>query len=247
MKKKITLSESDLVKLVRKVISEQKQHLAKLFGGNVDDIIKSYGDDVAKSLDDVLGKVFSKPGNIVTKGGEQYLKSASGAEIHLNIIKGGLDQVAKGKLQPDDVLKFLPRNLADGTEFRLIFQNAFNKRIASMNAVGRQAALKPLVDIMSDSSPFRKMSMLGSNWMEQNAKNIDFSKITNAKTVDELNNLIAKALKSGDYSMISRGGFEKFGVSNFREFLQKSLNLEKRMTASVSPGNGTWVYNFTWQ
>jgi hypothetical protein len=244
MKKKIVLSESDLVKLVQKVISEQKQFLAKVLGGNVDDIMKSYGDDATRSLDDVLGKAFSKPGNIVTKGGEQYLKSASGAEIHLNIIKGGLDQVAKGKLSPEDVLKFLPRNLADGTEFRLVFQKAFDQRIAALNAAGRQTALKPLSGVMSASSPFRNMSMLHDNWITQNSKNIDFSQITNAKTAEELNKLIANALKTGDYSMISRGGFEKFGISNFREFLQKSINLDKKMY--INPGNGTFTFTFSW-
>lgn len=244
MKKKIILSESELVKLVRKVISEQTQFLAKLLGSNFDDIMKSYGDDVARSLDDVLGKAFSKPGNVVTKGGEQFLKSASGAEISVNIIKGGLDQVAKGKLSPEDVLKFLPRQLADGTDFRIVFQNAFDKRIAGINAASRQTALKPLAGVMSDSSPFRNMSILNNGWITQNSKNIDFSQITNAKTADELNKLIANALKTGDYSMISRGGFEKFGISNFREFLQKSINLEKKMY--INPKDGGFYFTFNW-
>ena len=244
MKKKIILSESELVKLVRKVISEQAQFLRKLLGSNFDDIMKSYGDDATRSLDDVLGKAFSKPGNVVTKGGEQYLKSASGAEISVNIIKGGLDQVAKGKLSPEDVLKFLPRQLADGTDFRIVFQNAFDKRIAGINAAGRQTALKPLTGVMSDSSPFRNMSILNNGWITQNSKNIDFSQITNAKTADELNKLIANALKTGDYSMISRGGFEKFGISNFREFLQKSINLDKKMY--INPKDGGFYFTFNW-
>lgn len=244
MKKKIILSESELVKLVRKVISEQGQFLRKLLGSNFDDIMKSYGDDVTRSLDDVLGKAFSKPGNVVTKGADQYLKSASGVEIHVNIIKGGLDQVAKGKLSPEDVLKYLPRQLADGTDFRIVFQKAFDQRQAALNVAGRQTALKPLAGVMSDSSPFRNMSMLHDNWITQNSKNIDFSQITNAKTADELNKLIANALKTGDYSMISRGGFEKFGISNFREFLQKSINLDKKMY--INPGNGTFTFTFSW-
>ncbi len=244
MKKKIILSESELVKLVRKVISEQGQFLSKLLGSNFDDIMKSYGDDVTRSLDDVLGKAFSKPGNVVTKGADQYLKSASGAEIHVNIIKGGLDQVAKGKLSPEDVLKYLPRQLADGTDFRIVFQKAFDQRQAALNAAGRQTALKPLAGVMSDSSPFRNMSMLSDNWMTQNSKNIDFSQITNAKTAEELNKLIANALRTGDYSMISRGGFEKFGISNFREFLQKSINLDKKMY--INPANGTFTFSFSW-
>lgn len=244
MKKKIILSESELVKLVRKVISEQGQFLSKLLGSNFDDIMKSYGDDVTRSLDDVLGKAFSKPGNVVTKGADQYFKSASGAEIHVNIIKGGLDQVAKGKLSPEDVLKYLPRQLADGTDFRIVFQKAFDQRQAALNAAGRQTALKPLAGVMSDSSPFRNMSMLSDNWMTQNSKNIDFSQITNAKTAEELNKLIANALKTGDYSMISRGGFEKFGISNFREFLQKSINLDKKMY--INPANGTFTFSFSW-
>ena len=98
---------------------------------------------------------------------------------------------------------------------------------------------------MSDSSPFRNMSILNNGWITQNSKNIDFSQITNAKTADELNKLIANALKTGDYSMISRGGFEKFGISNFREFLQKSINLDKKMY--INPKDGGFYFTFKWE
>ena len=56
----------------KKVLNEQKQFLAKLFGSSVDDIFKNFGDDAVKGLDDIFAKVFTKPGNLVLKSGEQF-------------------------------------------------------------------------------------------------------------------------------------------------------------------------------
>ena len=49
---------------------------------------------------------------------------------------------------------------------------------------------------------------------------IDWSKVTNAKNMDEYNKIIAQALQTGDFSKISRAGFEKYGISDFRQFLK---------------------------
>ena len=128
MKKKIILSESDLVKLVRNVISEQRQYLSRLFGNSVDDIIKMFGDDAAKSLDDVFAKLYSKQGNLVNTSKGLSIKSASGSEIPVEDVKDIISLVGQGKLQADEVLKYFPRYLADGTEFRSVLQQAMLKK-----------------------------------------------------------------------------------------------------------------------
>jgi hypothetical protein len=128
MKKRIILSESDLVKLVRNVISEQRQYLSRLFGNSVDDIIKMFGDDAAKSLDDVFAKLYSKQGNLVNTSKGLSIKSASGSEIPVEDVKDIISLVGQGKLQADEVLKYFPRYLADGTEFRSVLQQAMLKK-----------------------------------------------------------------------------------------------------------------------
>tara|TARA_Y100000401_G_C8310957_1_gene219653 strand:+ start:125 stop:1441 length:1317 start_codon:yes stop_codon:yes gene_type:complete len=51
---------------------------------------------------------------------------------------------------------------------------------------------------------------------------IDWSKIVNAKSVEEYDIFINDAIKSNNYNMISRGGFENYGIYNFREYLKNN-------------------------
>lgn len=67
--------------------------------------------------------------------------------------------------------------------------------------------------------------------------NVDFSKITNAKNATELNRLISTALSTNNFNMISRGGFENYGIDNFREFL--ATKIDPRFT-SVNAQQGVW-------
>jgi hypothetical protein len=69
---------------------------------------------------------------------------------------------------------------------------------------------------------------------------VDWSKVTNAKNMLEYNKLIANALKTGDFSLISRSGFEKYGIDNFREFLQRGVNKEKNIM--FDPPSGKWYF-----
>ena len=49
---------------------------------------------------------------------------------------------------------------------------------------------------------------------------IDWSKITNAKNSNDYNSLIKQALDTGDVQYISRGGFEDYGIPDFRQYLK---------------------------
>lgn len=72
------------------------------------------------------------------------------------------------------------------------------------------------------------------------AAKIDWSKVTNAKNMDVYNKLIAQAIKTGDYKYISAGGFEKFGITNLRDFLKN--NIDK--VNEVIPEIGRWSVLF---
>lgn len=68
---------------------------------------------------------------------------------------------------------------------------------------------------------------------------IDWSKVKNAKSMTEYNKVITDAIKSGNYSNISREGFEKYGIPNFREFLEKGKDIDKKQ---VFFKDGTWYF-----
>ena len=113
---------------MRKFILSEQGGLSKFFGGTVDDIIRNYGDDAARTLDDVFAKIYSKSSNIISKAEGTFIVSASGAEVPITTIQSLIKLVGEGKVQPNEVLSYLPRRLADGTEFRSVLQQAFEKK-----------------------------------------------------------------------------------------------------------------------
>jgi hypothetical protein len=113
---------------MRKLILSEQGGLSKFFGGTVDDIIRNYGDDAARTLDDVFVKIYSKSSNIISKAEGTFIVSASGAEVPITTIQSLIKLVGEGKVQANEVLSYLPRRLADGTEFRSVLQQAMEKK-----------------------------------------------------------------------------------------------------------------------
>ena len=372
MKKVIKLTETDLTNIIKKVINEQKKWLSSFFGTAADDIIKNFGDDAAKTLDDVFKNAYSK-GNLVNRGGNYFLKSMSGAEIPMSTIKEALSLVGQGKLSSSEVAKYLPRQLADGTEFRnLVVQtmekksakvakqlssfeskhllkNCFNnsycdtktifnefmtkigniaklpkfepsgvKILEKTNVSGREILNVQLPngekilfykstgsnvastgkkagewyvipgfaengwffktketialtkggnkyltefadylykngsDVLKSSGDkvaqvvkdMFKGQRISNRWYgftnPEYSKFIEWDKITNAKNMDDYNKIIAKAIKTNNYSHISSKGFEKFGINNFREYLQNNIS----KVNEVDPTTGRWSVIF---
>ena len=129
MEKIIRLTESDLIRIVRRVIKEQSLNdkklmseqawLKNLFGTTV---------DAVKSFEMVLQKALQNSKTFVAKSGQNYLKSASGTEISMETIKKATQLVSSGVKTADEVALLLPRQLADGSEFRSVFQKSFSKK-----------------------------------------------------------------------------------------------------------------------
>lgn len=88
-------------------------------------------------------------------------------------------------------------------------------------------------------TPFKNQSgqLVTSNSFSDDM--IDWSKVTNAKNMEEYNKVIFNALKTGNYNTISRGGFEKYGIPNFREFLQTKIDLGSNVSLLDS---NTWSF-----
>ena len=138
MKRIVRLTEQDLARIVRRVIKEQSLNdkklmseqvwLKNLFGATADDLVRLFGDDAVKSFEMVLSKALQNSKNFVAKSGQNYLKSASGTEISMETIKKATQLVSSGVKTADEVAALLPRQLADGSEFRSVFQKSFSKK-----------------------------------------------------------------------------------------------------------------------
>ena len=134
-------------------MNEQKW-LKNLFGTTVDDLVRVFGDDAVKSFEMVLSKALQNSKNFVAKAGQNYLKSGSGAEISMETIKKATQLVSSGVKTADEVAALLPRQLADGTEFRSAFQTSFKAKPV--------APTKPVVDI-SNAKRMSNGGYSGSN------------------------------------------------------------------------------------
>lgn len=199
-------------------LHEQPTSRLKNLLGFSDNVIKSLGDDVSKTLDVAL----SKPQNLITKNNQTFLKSASGTEIPLSTIQTLVKQLESGQVNFEQVQNYLPRQLSDGSDFRSVMSNI---KSAKTTAAVATNAIKSGTQI---SSKFFDPTKI--NW----------NNVTNAKDIDTYNKIIAKAISIGDYSAISRGGFENYGITNFREFLKNNVDLGKQMYAD--PKTGTWYF-----
>jgi hypothetical protein len=70
---------------------------------------------------------------------------------------------------------------------------------------------------------------------------IDSSNILNwGGSLDNYNKVIANAIKTGDYKHVSSKGFEKFGITNLRDFLKNNI----ATVNEVIPETGRWSVTF---
>jgi|688.fasta_scaffold375739_2 hypothetical protein len=159
MKKIIRLTESDLTKIVKRVIIEQKfQILSKLLRNGGDDLVAKYGDDVASKIDDVLATALSKTVNVgVNENGKQVLKSLRGTLIELDTIKGVLTTIMDGG-DINELAILLPSRLADGSEFRTILQNELSKKIG-------KTTTSTLIRLGQQGEIYKKMLNELGNWI----------------------------------------------------------------------------------
>ena len=220
MKKIIRLTESDLTRIVRRVIKEQslndkklmseQKWLKNLFGTTVDDLIKLFGDDAVESFEIVLYRALQNSKNFVARAGQNYLKSASGNEISMETIKKATQLVSSGAKTADEVATLLPRQLADGSEFRSVFQKSFSQKVTQNTSSGVAKVL----------SAFERKFLL---------KNCTSSSFCDIKSI--LNNFYSKL---GNLSK-----FTKFNPSKVK-ILSKS-NVAGREVLEVSLEDGTNV------
>ena len=121
----ITQEEKKLIleKYHPKGLIYENKILKQLFGKVYDDIFRNFSDDVIRGFDDIFIKAFNQK-NMMEQGGKLFLKSINPKTppIPMDTIEEILLNVSKGRLKPEQVLKYLPDQLADGTKFRDVMQ-----------------------------------------------------------------------------------------------------------------------------
>jgi hypothetical protein len=92
---------------------------------------------------------------------------------------------------------------------------------------------------------------VSNRWYGWTPNNIDFSQMSDIKNIDELNNAIANALKSGNWNLIPRGGFDKLGIKStdfggygFRGFMKDQILTKGAKINEVIPEQGRWSVTF---
>lgn len=132
MKKKIVLKESELVNLIESIVKKHNQGLINensgayrfvrhYLGNTVDDLLKMYGDDGMQKIESAVARGLGNRANYVIRNGETFILSKSGTEVPVNTLTAALKAVADGKYKMEEIIQYLPRQLADGTEFRSVF------------------------------------------------------------------------------------------------------------------------------
>jgi len=160
--KKIILSEDEkkliLEKYYPKELVNEQKFLSKLFGSSVDDIFRGFGDDAIRNLDDVFRLLYREgSGNLV----DNVVMSASGAQIPLSTIKSAIDLMARGKIQPAEVINRLPRHLKDGTEFRKVIETFLQSK--GSKQVAQAASKLPVGRLGQD---FKNFAQQMSGWIQ---------------------------------------------------------------------------------
>lgn len=244
MKKVIRITESDMVRIVRRIINETKENILSeqwaniakkamsWVGKNEDDIanlFKTSEKALAQTMDDIVG-VAIKSKNIA------QLDDIQMKLMHFYNPSGLAEKIPAAQQQMKNFLNGYSKS--KGKVNWKAFRDEVTGTTPPKTTQGAaQASSQAVRDVM-------KGQRVSNRWYgftdPSYSNSINWNAITNAKNMDDYNKVIAKAIKSGDYSGISRGGFEKFGIPNFREYLQKNI----AKVNEVDPLTGRWSVNF---
>jgi predicted lipoprotein len=140
----------------------------------------------------------------------------------------------------------LPANVPKAQQQMKNFLNGFAKSkgktnwtqikdevLGKVESSGASAASKAVRNAMQGQR-------VSNRWYGWKPENIDFSKFTNKMSFDDLNKTISTAIKTNNWNLIPRSGFEKFGIPNFREYLQNNIS----KINELDPTTGRWSVVF---
>lgn len=258
------------------LLSPHKQQIVTEFHGVVEGMLgKQAADKISGSFTDaslITGVEGQRVVDWVGKEIRPKLASArEGSEgIYMDELLNLLSAFKEGKMTADDIVKYLPENLAGGVPFR---KNVYDSLVSSTKVADDVANL-PLWQKMAmgkSSVPGKGTSRVGgaagdamvelgrhlpqrisNRWFGDNIKNIDFNIMKTGNSgidsIEGLNRAIAKAIETKNFTYIPGKGFEKLGFktpSSFRQFIKSQV--ENGATINrVDSKSGEWSLTFKW-
>jgi hypothetical protein len=217
----IVLSEDTPVGLIarvaRKFFSKSSDEIATAF--------KTVDAVVVKNIDDIVL-------NAMKTKNMSEMESLSSRLIHIFNPSGQAQGIEAAKQATINFLNGYAKSKGKAN-WKIIKDEAMGAK-PQVNAAAQQAANTGLQSILQGQR-------ISNRWYGWKPENIDFSKFSNPQTTfDELNKYIATAIKTGQWNYVPRAGFEKFGIKNFREYLQNNI----AKVNEVIPETGRWSVNF---
>jgi hypothetical protein len=202
-------------------------------GKNEDDIVKLFKTTeiaLAKSIDDIV--------SLATKS--KSLTQLDDLQSKLMHFYNPSGQVAGVEAAKKNVVKFL--NGYSKSKGKANWKVVRDEIKGIQPSSAASAGSKATTNLM-------KGKTISSDWSQWKPENIDFTKFStpqywNTGSLDTkmyiLNKNISSAIKKGNWNLVPIQGFEKFGISNFREFLQKNIDKVNHVYDDI----GRWSVNF---
>ena len=225
----IILNEDNVFgNLARKAIS--------MVGKNEDDIIKLFKTTeaaLAKSIDDIVG-VAAKSKNLAQLDDLQkklmHFYNPSGQASGIEEAKKNTIKFLNGYSKSKGKQNWgIVRNEVSGTSPKPQAQPQ-----AKPNPDHVQIRQNPIGGIFGNKFSGNRVS---NDSLESFLNQIDPSKITNwGGSIDNYNKTIATALQTGDYQYVSKGGLERLGILDFRNFLKNNIS----KVNGADPTTGKW-------
>jgi hypothetical protein len=238
MKRIVKLTESDLTRIVKRVIIEQNEIMLSEQWGQIakkalgmaakseDEIatlLKTTETTLLKSMDEIVGTA---------------LKSKSISQI---------DDIQK-KLMHFYNPSGLPNNVASAQQKMKNFLNGYSKSKGRTSWKSFRDEASGVQNVSQKSSQagaqavnnMMKGQRVSNRWYGWKPENIDFTKFSNKMSFDDLNKSIATAIKTKNWNLVPRAGFEKFGIPNMREYLQNNIS----KINDLDPTTGRWSVIF---
>ena len=232
------LTESDLRRIVKRVIKESNEMLLSedigqiirkawsWVGKNEDEIatlFKTSETALAKSVDDV----------VLTAMKQKSLEAMDVLQTRLmhSFNPGGL--AAEVPVAQQKMIKFLngySKSKGKANWGSLRDEVSGTQKVAQKSSQATSQAVNNMM----------KGQRVSNRWYGWKPENIDFSKFSNRMSFDDLNKSIANAIQTKNWNLVPRAGFEKLGITNFREYLQNNI----AKINEVDPTTGRWSVIF---
>jgi len=223
--------------------------IKKFVSSNNLNSLNKFGPESLKNIENILSKV----------GDSKVIKSVKGGEYPISQIQYVLDSVASGSKKIDDVKKFLPEKLADGTPFREVFVQNLSNKMPVQNVVKEIPDYIQNIGKLSDSLSSKIGSQSSKKIEDLLLYSINKSSSQNGKFIQTLDGqLIPTNSVTSIIDGLSKGVLKPEDVlkylpekladgTSFRDRVENILPLNKQVKKIKQVGFDDIVNNFTFK